>query len=279
VDYTVTTPAPGVVEAVSRVRLPFEPAGWLAEFRRDLREACGGLVAAPGRILHGVYSSADRSLADLENVLCYNVGPGSMSAGAGGFVLERSFVPSTDAPHHYRYEMIAGGMPWSHWRATDVLATVQVDADRSLFTDPKTGRWWLAARRGTVTAHSSRDLPPVAYALTVTISPPPAWRGSVVNLVKPLADGIVSALHNPIGPVEHLVDRAAHVDPTLTSNEFAGLLTERRPAPLGRVGLIVARGAGVQWLPADDAIVALDVRIVRSTPGAVHAVVHLVAPV
>jgi hypothetical protein len=79
--------------------------------------------------------------------------------------------------------------------------------------------------------------------------------------------------------MDHLLERAPAIDPTLTSDEFAALLTESRPAPLGSVRLIVPWGSGVQWLPSDDRIVALDVRITRSSPGTVEASAHLVQPI
>lgn len=277
--YEVSTPVPGsVVEAVSRVRLPFEPRGWLVDFRHDLAQACRTLTAGPGQVLHAVYSSADRRPSDIENVLSYNLGTGALRAGAAhGLILERSFAAPPTAPHHYRYELVLDNAPWRCWRSRQPLADLTMDAPLPLFTDPKAGRWWLAARRGEVTAHSNRSEPPEAYALSITVSPPAGWRGSLSGLIKPLADGIVSALHNHVGSVDHIADRASSIDPTLTTGELTALLARTGPAPLGAVRLLTPRGAGVQWQPADDGIVALDVRITSGiAPGTVEARAHLV---
>lgn len=62
------------VVAWSTRRLPFEPAGWLLEFRRTLRAAVTALEAPAGTPLTAIYASADRSPCDVENVLVYNVG-------------------------------------------------------------------------------------------------------------------------------------------------------------------------------------------------------------
>lgn len=258
VDYEVSTPVPGsVVEALSHARLPFEPQGRLVDFRRDL---------VRGR------------LSDIENILSYNLGTGALRAAAAhGLILERSFAASPAAPHHYRYELVADPWPWRCWRTTELLAGITLDAPLSLFTEPKAGRWWLAARRGDIATRSTRSRPPAAYALSITVSPPAGWRGSLSELIKPLTDGIVSALHSHAGPVDRIVDRASSIDPTLTAGELTALLAQSRPAPLGAVRLVTPRAAGVQWLPADDGIVALDVRMAAGAGvGTVEARAHLV---
>ena len=69
VNYEIATPVPAVVvEATSQARLPFEPRGWLIDFRRELAQACRTLTARPGQILHATYTSADRSRSDIENL-------------------------------------------------------------------------------------------------------------------------------------------------------------------------------------------------------------------
>ena len=49
---------------------------------------------------------------------------------------------------------------------------------------------------------------PGPFALTLEITPPTGWRGSLITLLKPLADGVVSALHSHDGPLEAVLDRA-----------------------------------------------------------------------
>ena len=98
--YQVNEPEPGVVDAMSTTRLPFEPKCWLVDFRRELGAACRHLVAASGQVLHATYTSTDRSRSDIENILSYNLGTGAIRAGAThGLVLERSFASEVGLGH------------------------------------------------------------------------------------------------------------------------------------------------------------------------------------
>ena len=73
------------------------------------------------------------------------------------------------------------------------------------------------------------------------------------------------------GAVDDIVlARAPVIDPALTPEEMLVLLTEHDRAPLGSGRLVVARASGVQFLPADDQIVALELRLARyAEPGTV----------
>ncbi|WP_181778839.1 PGN_0703 family putative restriction endonuclease [Pseudonocardia pini] len=274
-DYVVHTPQPGrVVEGFSRVRLPFEPRDGLLAFRRDLAQACRALMAEPGQVLHAVYESDDTSRVDIENVLTYNLGAGALrDAARNGLVLERSYAnPPHDWNHGHRYALSSAAAPWGFWHEGDRLASLDLDAPPDLFADPKAGRWWLAAKRGALVAHTTSDIPPTAFAVRLTVSPPAGWRGRLIGLLKPLVDGVVSALHAHTGPIETVLDRAGGIDPSLSRSEFHELLTNPAVAPLGGVRLVVPWGQTLQWHPADDGIVVLDARLDPSSrPGRVTA--------
>jgi hypothetical protein len=49
--------------------------------------------------------------------------------------------------------------------------------------------------------------------------------------------------------------------PTASPDSLAALVVEERSAVLGRRRLVWPRASGVQWNPADDLCVALDLRI------------------
>ena len=105
VRFEVVTPEPGVVDAWSMRRLPFEPSGWLVDFRSQLATACRRLIADQDQVLHAIYSSAVHELGDIENVLTYNLGTGAIRRAATyGLILERSFVAERDFRHHYQGE-------------------------------------------------------------------------------------------------------------------------------------------------------------------------------
>ena len=50
--------------ARSSLRLPFEPTGWLRDFRAELAAACRTLDAQPHDTLHAVYTSPRRDAVD-----------------------------------------------------------------------------------------------------------------------------------------------------------------------------------------------------------------------
>jgi len=91
-------------------RLPFEPTGDVRRARDEAREAIRGLRCPRGSVLSAAYSSADKSLCDVENVLMYNMGP-STFAGASqrGIRLVRNWKAADASPtgrlfaHHHRY--------------------------------------------------------------------------------------------------------------------------------------------------------------------------------
>jgi hypothetical protein len=261
-------------------RLPFEPTGWLVDFRSDLATACRSLVAGRDQVLHAIYSSAVHELCDIENVLTYNLGTAAIRRAATyGLILERSFVAERAYRHHYCYELRPGTLGWDRWTAARPLGTLHFDAPFAAFTRGKAGSWWLSARRGDLTVHQSNDAVPDAYLLRLTIDPPERWRGSLAGLLKPLTDGVVAAMQAHRGSTDVVAERSAAVDPRLSSAEFAHLLCEDRAVPLGVVRLVIPWGDTLQWHPADNPIVGLDARITRTgNPGTVVAEAYRAKP-
>jgi hypothetical protein len=90
------------VEAWSSVRLPFEPKGWLVEYRAELRNALRAMKAPAGSVLYAEYAAPEPASVELENVLLYNVGSGCYSHLALNGVICRRTV-SHDGLHHMTY--------------------------------------------------------------------------------------------------------------------------------------------------------------------------------
>lgn len=264
---------PGVVEARSTFRLPFEPTGPQRDLRNGLATACRGLVAGPSQILHATYTSADRTRCDLENVLTYNLGVGAIRAAAtDGLVLERRFDLEDGLGHRYRYQLAPAARTWAGWRLGSPLCSLHLVAPPRAFANPRAGAWWLHARRGTTTVHEYNVTTPVAFLLRISVTPHAGWRGSLAGLLKPLADGVISAMHTHAGSTDDVLPRAAGIDPTLTPADFAQLLHVPRDSALGAVRLVTPWRRTVQWHPADDHIVGLDVRLdTTRAPGTVVA--------
>jgi hypothetical protein len=209
-------------------------------------------------------------------VLTYNLGAAAIRAATTrGMILERSFAALPDATHqhHYRYRLDPHSQPWTHWNAGDTLGVLRLRGPARLFTEPRAGRWWLHARRlATLTAPRPTTAVPERFALRLAITPPNGWRGHLCGLVKPVTDGLIAAMHTHDGDTDAVIDRAPTVEPDLTPTEFGALLQHPPLAPLGRTRLVVPWRSTLQWLPADDRFVALDVRLaLDDEPGTVIA--------
>lgn len=250
-----------VVEGWSSRRLPFEPKGWLLDYRTALRRAIGALDH-PCPELYCAYTSVGAGRCDVENVLLYNLGA---SAFAGlevtEVVVERLFH-RPEPPHHltfspdhhhlYRCGPSATSPGWpsiATWPPTTVAPPFRIE------------RIWSALRTSTVpmvvtdpaTAHLSLRLD-LEHPSTAR---PPA----ILSAMKVLIDGAIASLHVHDG--SRLDDVAGRLAARLgrTAPGVAEELMDPAHAVLGKRRLLWPLGNFVQWNPADDGIVWLRVKV------------------
>jgi hypothetical protein len=131
------------VEGWSVTRLPFEPKGWLLDYRTKLQAALRSLSPVHGLGLAARYHSPDDRLADVENVLCYNIGSSCYGHLIGGG-LRMSRGRSHDPLHRvsYRRERI-------NPIAVAPLATVSAAVPAGTHS---AGQWWALLRPNVMTA-------------------------------------------------------------------------------------------------------------------------------
>ncbi len=244
------------VAARSAVRLAFEPKGDMVNYRHELRTALRGLGRAQGPVLLAEYASPDQAHADLENVLLYNVGASAYSHLVDSGVICRR-LQSTDSLHHVRYSQ-TDQVDWPDFHGM-VLATSTV-VDAPLRSSPLS--WWRAFREAIQPA-SGQHLGQVAVSVKLGRA---LQDYALTALVKPLMDGLVSALH------AHDGSNADHLSALLPDEQAWELITDPSAAVLGRRRLVRPHGRGLAWNPADERCAAF--RILRTTePEAVTAVV------
>jgi hypothetical protein len=170
------------VEVWSEERLPFELRGWHATMRGQLRKAVRLLEPRPGSVLRAVYSSADRSFVDVEDVLFYKVGPSYFQLLVGtGLVFERSFhpVPWADdrkarAQHHHRYQLLDHLPRVAHWYAGPVLAVIRPFHVRSVGKPADV----FMAIRATDSAPTAVAAAPQPFLLRLAVAPPASKSGA-----------------------------------------------------------------------------------------------------
>ncbi|MCX8560057.1 hypothetical protein OS122_03995 [Mycolicibacterium mucogenicum] len=264
--------APNVVELWSTVRLPYEPRGWVLEMRNDLRRALRDSAPRAGRGLHAVYSAADDgAFVDTENVLLYNVGSGALRPlMARSVTFERGYQlpppPSRSgltegaALHYQRYCEVRDDA-FEFWRPGKQLAAftgVPVDS-----VADKPAPVWKAIRDFAAPPVETATAPTrFLLKLHVTDTRKDRPVSSLVDIVKPTLDGIISAYNSHEGSdgvveVQRLEDARLGTAETLRDQLF-----DRRWAALGGRRLLLSFGrTGVQWNPADDFCVAAHITL------------------
>ena len=239
----------GAVELWLDRRFPFDPMGTMRTLRTQLREAIRGLRCPPGSVLCATYSSVDESFCDVENVLIYNVGPSVFaSASRHGLCLVRNWTAAGASPlgrhfaHHHYYRFIdppkrpstAGAIEFSF-------------AMTSLSTSTKPHEiWWSAtsARQSSFSPITGR------FALHVEVGTPAPLQ-NVANIIKPLLDGVVCAMH-----AESQIDAEAVERLARASTRDIADISKRLSAPphpiLGSRRLLHRYRNFIKWDPADD---------------------------
>lgn len=268
----VLRPAPGIVELWSTVRLPYQPRDWVLEMRNDLRRALRALAHTSGGHLHAVYGAADDgAFVDTENVLLYNVASGALRPlMARSVTVERNY--ETPRPpdngladgaslHYHRYSEARGDTFefWTPGKRLGAFTDIPVDA-----IDDKPAPVWKAIRDFAAPPAETATAPTrflLSLHVTDTRKDKPA--NSLVDMVKPTLDGIISAYHcheGSDGVVEALRLEEAGVGARATLRDQ---LLDRRWAALGPTRVVrPSKAAGrVKWYPADDFCVAAHIRL------------------
>lgn len=268
------------VQAWSSFRLPFEPRDAKKRFRDELRAALLDMHLAPDQSLHAVYSSVDRSMSDVENILLYNVGMSSFRQHMkNGITMERSFhappsgVNDTAWAHHHLYAGVAARPSFASWAINATIAYVPQVVPPTRVEAP--AQWWAAVKAAEgITGQPTTDL----FALDVVWHPQEGRRPSLHTALKPMLDGVIAAFHSHDGTaLEDLAYRLSRVT-ALDPDKAAHWLVDAQHAALSQRRLLWPFRDGVQWNPADDLCVAARVEIGEPTP-APHVEIKLMSVV
>lgn len=257
-------PLLGPIEVFSDRRLPFEPKGWLVELRSAIRNSVASLMADAESILHATYVSPVSGLFDVENVLFYNVGATCFQkASSHGLLFERGFGPPPQAPsgqmrpHYHSYSIQPRSVVPSRWMIGETLATWSTDL--SGLQDPS--RVWLETQPSLFLTNKGLEGFDGPFGLDIELQVPARKGLNVASAMKPLLDGLISALHAYDGtPPGEVVRRLAkHLEVDEQSIRMA--LANRNGALLQPRRLVVTRRNGVQWNPADDLCHVCKIRV------------------
>jgi hypothetical protein len=273
------------VEAWSTKRLPFEPKGWLGSLRAELRGLLPSLYGGPDRVLAAMYGSPDREPCDVENVLLYNVGARALRVvAAHGLRLERSYVcPEPPVPlagtarHYMRYACSPRAAGFEAWTERRVLAAWAGISMPLLTEATKPAAVWFALAAAEIDPSSVLgDQQP--FGLRLQLEVPRTRRIAPAKIVKPLVDGTIAALHCHDGSALAELSRRVSAQIPVPAEAIAMRLMDDRYAVLGPRQLLWPRAQGVQWNPADDRCLALELRIDHGDRLALSGCLFAIAP-
>ena len=253
---------------------PYKPQDWRADFRDDLREAIARLPSRQGKVLSATYRSAISEGADVENLLIYNVFNAKLSRAArNGLIFERfDEVPpdcptplSSQAPCQYEYRLVDDEPMSPEGQGGHVLAAVSFELPARIPESPATV-WYAAKMAGIVVTRGSYVNRP--WGILISIRAPSSSIITCSNIVKPLIDGIASALHFHDGADidclgERLGVNLGFRDGTLVK----ALLQDDTTTLFGETNLLCRHGDNVQWNPRDEYCTYCSVRCLHDLSG------------
>jgi hypothetical protein len=262
------------VDLWSTSRLPFEPKGWHLEMRNTLRSALTNLIGNDHSTLRAIYSSEQVDFCDTENILIYNVGQGAFKGLCQkGIILERRIQPIPPSPiklsdtalHHHRYSTDIAEDQLPQWKREMLLATWNDIPCPPLRSDIKPHHIWHSIKKGSVkTSLAPYSFDTNYYGISVEINAPNNIKLNLAGIIKPLLDGIISAFHSHEG--KYRIDVSELLADKLRTDkvEIQNMLSDVQNAVLGSRNLIHPFGKGIQWNPADDLFMQIEVTINNS---------------
>lgn len=253
------------VELWSDIRLPFQGSGCIKAMRDSLVEAISQMNPVETNVLRASYHSILKEFCDLENVLLYNVEkPGVFKKLCSrGISLERSFdfAPhlagaSKAFPHYQRYELVAKPCV-RYWHAQKMLAHWQDISISKLTADTKPVEYWRAIKENQTSVID--EVYDGLFGLDIEIELQERNSFNLVSVIKPMLDGIIAGFHVHQGETLDLLSRRLAKTMIVDTQYAEKLLLDKSQGVLGMRKLLHPYQNSVQWNPADDRCVAINI--------------------
>lgn len=199
-DALIKTDPDGLcVEMWTAKRLPYGRRDIFRDVRGYLFHQLSRLIPGPGLQLYAKYVSPIDGFADTENVLFYNVGTSAFRVfSRTGLTFEREFSVVPVAPdensswqHYHRYSLL-DYIPQPKQFLTPIARLI-FDLP-CIKGDSKPHIYWWPAKCGFFERLHHNDITAKPYGLKVLIEGP-LLKINLSAIMKPLFDGIISALH------------------------------------------------------------------------------------
>jgi hypothetical protein len=247
------------VKSWSVARIPYEPKGWLLQYRNHLQNDLDNLVATDEDILSATYSSPVREYVDVENLLFYNIGPAHMAhITRKGLLFSRQYNIKNPCPqplishpsHHYLYRLMnARDFKESANKDESLLATIFFNTPAQHINE--CASIWYSIKQGVILLNK-RSFVGAEYLMNIHLICPLSIQFAFSKIVKPLIDGITSALHYHDGSNIEYLSRFLSENLGSDPREIGQFLVDRQNALFGRVNLLFPYRNKIKWNPKDE---------------------------
>lgn len=232
------------------IRLPFEAKGEALELKKQIRSQLKSFKQSGLHNLEARLITADKGFFDVENVLLYNVGVGrfaELDLDSVCFSIDTMETSSNHKKYKYVYSIHHLEPIKSDRILNNLLMKFQFDMSE-LTTSLKAHDYWLGFKRANIINFNQKDFD--EFGLFIELHSNQQLK-NLVSLIKPMLDGIISALHYQNNVSEE-------VYAYLTSNlnisfeEASVYFKKNADSLLGKRRVVSKYRNGIKWNPEDE---------------------------
>lgn len=240
--------------AKTNERLNFEPKDWRVNFKQDIIKSLKSMTPQK-QFLFAKLQTAEKDFFDVENVLFYNIGPSEFrkfDTNGVWFVLDRH-----DNSKEYKYIHQYGFIDSIVESRNSLVAEWKnVIVDRPS-TSKKPLDYWIAFKKSDKVTIRQHDFLK-EFGVYIEIYKPINQCINIINIQKPLLDGVISAFHG-ISHIEPIAMQYLSLHTGLSYNTISSYLKSDLTC-LPKREVIQKYRDGIKWNPQDEK--CIDVRIV-----------------
>ena len=232
------------VEALSNFRIPLEDKGndLYKQKRAELKHAIKSLSISDNEILVGKLTTINRDFFDVENILFYNLSTSTFTGlSANGIAMQR-IEKALESPYTYKYQYCIESLDsvFQQYSAPSCLE-FNFPVHKTL-SSCKLIDYWSAIHKAADSVSHTITLLTGRFGVRVFIKTP-VQKVNSGNIIKPLLDGIISAMHYQAND---------HPIPDILSKQHKKFLKRKDSSILGERRLVYDYRNGLMWNPQDE---------------------------
>ena len=244
-----------MIRVYSEERLNFEPQDWRKDFKKDLSIAIKELVQN-GDVFKAELITEVREFFDVENILFYNLGTANfkkLDTKVVWLSLERGETLH-NKKYVYEYSFVDS--------VPEINEDIIAEWSNITIEKPTTGRkpldYWLSFKKSNSIKINSVNYSG-EFGLSIKIDKPQNEDLNIINIQKPLLDGIISVFHDITKVDKDVVEYIASKE-HYSVEMIESFFRNNKIAVLPKWNIIPKYREGIKWNPQDEK--CTEVRIV-----------------